>query len=90
MIVHNIKGITSPLAAESNFGRKIELNNEVKAWKSQNEVKTGYLSCKRRSWKVALREFKKLYNVKEFFIACPDQTANWSDDSITISYTTKD
>jgi len=85
MIVHNIKNVTPASLADAVFGRKLELMQEIKPWKEK--ASQGWLDCRHKTWKIALREFKKLNNVKEYFIQCPDQTAKYPDDSIRIYYT---
>ena len=95
-ISHNIKSIPldGPLMINSNLGRKLEAMKAVKPWMETANI--GYLDTKgknggtNRKVETAINRFKKLYNVKEYWIQYPDQSPNWSDDSLKIFYTTKD
>jgi hypothetical protein len=95
-IAHNIKSIPldSPLLINSSMGRKIDACRSVLTWKET--AKIGYLDTKgknggtNRKVETAINRFKKLYNVKEYWVQYPDQGPNWSDDSVKIYYTTKD
>jgi hypothetical protein len=85
MIKHNIKSITADKKLNESLSAMIAVQAPLKTWLAT--AKTGYVDCKRRSLASGLSEFKKLYNVKEFYMQYPEQNNNWKDDSIEIKYT---
>jgi len=89
MIKHNIKSISLPSDKEvnRNFSATIEFNGGIKEW--VKAAKKGIVFCKGRTLASGLREFKKLNNVKEFYMQYKNQTANYKDDVLDIHYTTK-
>ena len=58
-------GITDTQLAGLPFGRQIEYRKKIEAWKF--DAIMGYVSQKRTSYTKAIREFVKLYNVKEYY-----------------------
>jgi len=49
------------------FGRKIDTMHALKAWKQSGETRSAWISQKRRSLAAALREFRDLYQAKEYY-----------------------
>lgn len=90
MINHNIKSLpTAKVMNGNNLSIVIEAEPLLKAWLVSPDTKTGWLGCKRRSVASALKEFKSLYDVTEFFMKYQEQTEFWSDDSLEIHYRQK-
>jgi hypothetical protein len=85
-IDHNIKSIKidSPLLINANFGRKIDAMKAVQPWLDDPRTKKTWLATKRTKVITAINRFKK--TCKEYWIQYPEQTANWSDDSVQIYY----
>lgn len=87
MLRHNIK--TLPKASEilrmkeHNFGRYIDVSKDISDWMEQPNIKKTYVSKKRQTVANALKEFKELYNVKEFYASFGKY-----DDSFEVLYTT--
>lgn len=89
MIKHNIKTIMSDKQLNSGLGKVITASPAIKAWKEDKTTKTGHVDCKRRSLTTGLSEFKKLYDVSEFFMLYRPETQFFKDDSVEIFYRQK-
>lgn len=89
MLRHNIASL--PKAAEllkmqeNHFGRYIDESKKIKAWKAQPGIKKTRISQKRSTLAKAIKEFKDLYDVNEFYASFGK-----NDDSFEVFYTTKD
>lgn len=65
------------------FGRQIEFFKKIEEFK--NGAKKNHFDQKGKTFAAGLREFCKLYEVKEFY--CIDRNGqNWKDDSTEIWY----
>ncbi len=73
-----------------NFGTMVSANEKVKEWLAHPDTKKGWIGCKRRSIASALKEFRELNDVSEFYISYPRQDENWKDDSLEIFYRVKE
>lgn len=89
MIKHNIKTLPSDKLMNQSLSVKIESQAKLKEWLADPLTKKNHIDCKGRAMTKGLSEFKKLYDVKEYFIVCQPQTAHYKDDSIEISYRAK-
>lgn len=68
------------------FGRQMEHHNKLKEFKER--AKKGYVVQKRKTHKQAIKEFKELYNVDEFYYL-NTESIGYRDDSFEIWYTEK-
>ncbi|WP_138437930.1 hypothetical protein [Marinobacter shengliensis] len=83
VIKTNVKGL-KPLCNDNlPFGRKIDIFRALKEWRQDPQTKSAWLSQKRKSFATALREFKDLYDAKEYFAEFGK-----NDDSFQIFYRT--
>ena len=89
MIKHNIKSILSDKQLNGSLGNVISASPAIKAWKSDPATLKGHVDCKCRSFKVGLSEFKKTYDVSEFFMLYRQGTQFFKDDSVEIFYRQK-
>jgi hypothetical protein len=78
-------GISSAEFNKLSFGRQIEYFNLIEKFKQSPETKKVWFSQKRISNSKALKEFKKLYQPKEFYYSTHD-SQNHKDDSFEIFY----
>jgi len=69
-----------------NLGTMVDANAKIKEWKEHPDTKKGWIGCKRRSIASALKEFRELNDVSEFFMSYPRQDENRKDDSLEIFY----
>jgi hypothetical protein len=90
MINHNIKSLPPAKKLMESLQTHIDSQVAIKAWLNDPRTKKGDVNCKRRSLARGLAEFKKLYDVSEFWMSYPAQTDNWKDDSIEIHYRKKE
>lgn len=65
------------------FGQQVNYLREIQKWKET--AKTIHVSQKHRSTFKAIREFKELYQPKEYFYI-DRETHNYRDDSIELYY----
>lgn len=70
----------------NHFVLVTSFSSTIGLWCNDPQTKKGHLDCKGRSVTAALKEFKDLYQVKEFFVTYHPQTKFWKDDSIEIFY----
>lgn len=89
MIKHNIKTIMTDKQLNGSLSNVIAASPAIKAWKVDPATKIGHVDCKRRSFATGLNEFKKLYDVSEFFILYRQETKFFKDDSVEIFYRQK-
>lgn len=76
-------GITDKQYSAMPFGRQIEYRREIEAWKAG--AKVVHISQKRRTSAAAMKEFRGLYQPKEYFTTFSDQP-NYRDDSFVVFY----
>lgn len=86
--VFKINSIPKHVSASFNgmsFGQQIEYFKKFKEFQNRNDVKTTHFDQKRKTFEKGLKEFRKLYNVTEFY--CINRNnADWKDDSTEIWY----
>lgn len=66
------------------FGQKVPIFRKLKEWKMNRLTRSAWVSQKRRSLASALKEFKDLYEVDEFFA-----DVGKNDDSFQVFYRKK-
>ena len=67
-----------------SFGRRLDYRKPLEDF--MNRSKIGHLATKHKSVAKALKEFKDLYNVREYYFI-DRQSKFYHDDSIEIHYT---
>jgi len=87
-VLHNIKGFT-PAKSMSYDGIHMDEWKKIEEWKKHPDTKSAWISQKRRSLSSALKEFRELNNVSEFFMRFQNQTANFKDDVLEVFYRVK-
>lgn len=87
IINFNIKnfGITDIEFNKLPFGRQIEYFRKLEEFKSSPETKKTWVSQKRKTTSKAIKEFKQLYQPKEFYLVV-NNSENYRDDSFEIFY----
>lgn len=70
--------------SDSGFGRRIEVSRKLEEWKADPRTRSTHISQKQKSVAQAIREFKDLYEVEEFFAAFGK-----NDDSFEVFYRKK-
>lgn len=87
-IVHNLPSIPRDAKVyfnmSSGFTKQLEIRKQVKAFCEQPGIKTVWLSRKRISTTKAMKEFKDLYDPKNFYSMFGE-----GDDSFEMFYTEK-
>lgn len=92
IIRHNLKQIPKARELEqmanndSCFGRYMSIIKEIEAWKNSAGVKVVTISVKRRTHAAAIKEFRDLYQPKNYFVRW-NQGTLYRDDSIDVYYT---
>jgi len=87
-VLHNVKGFTR--AKDMSFdGIHMDEWKKVDEWKKHPDTKSTWISQKRRSLSKALKEFRDLNDVTEFFMKFPNQTEFYRDDVLEIFYRQK-
>lgn len=94
VIKHNVKGFpkaddilawNGPIQhPRSNLGRLMDFEKKLKAWKEDPATKSTYVSQKGTTVAKALKEFRDLYTVKEYFAKFGKY-----DDSFVVFYREK-
>jgi len=69
VIKTNIKQFKILADKKVPFGRKIDVERDLKSWKENPETKRTWVSQKRKSVGKALKEVRDLYGAKEYFAA---------------------
>ncbi|WP_196160842.1 hypothetical protein [Reinekea sp. G2M2-21] len=70
-----------------HMGHIMDLSKKLKAFKSQHMIKRMHISQKRKSLASALKDFKDLYSVDEYFLTTRVGD-HYRDDSVEVFYTT--
>lgn len=82
---YNLKKLPKPVElAGMSFGRQIEHLRAIREFCAT--AKSGWVSQKRKASAIAIREFCKLNDVKEFYCEFYDDSQYW-DDTFEIFYT---
>ena len=70
------------------FGRQIDHLKKIREWLAQPNLKKAWLSQKRQSFAAAMREFKDLYQPKEWYTRTKPKgmSPNYYDDGIEVFY----
>jgi hypothetical protein len=79
-------GITAIQFNQLSFGRQIEFIRKIEEFLARPGVKKGYIDQKRKTFEAGLKNFLKLYEVKEYYTVNRNGP-NWKDDSTEIWYT---
>lgn len=86
---HNIKSLPKAKDMTNTFSLVLENQNKMKEWLNDPLTMKAHISTKRRSIASALKEFRELNNVEEYFMSYPRQDENWKDDSLEVFYRVK-
>lgn len=88
VIVHNLPDIPRHAAdyfnVSTGYSKQLEIRKLVKAFCEQPNIKTVWLSRKRKSTAAALKKFKALYEPKRFYSMFEE-----NDDSFEMFYMPK-
>lgn len=80
--IKELKGLEDQ--SDSGFGRRIPLFRKLEEWKKDPRTRSTHVSQKRQSLAKALKEFRELYDVSEFYA---DFGKN--DDTFKVFFRTK-
>ena len=86
-IKHNVKSLPKADRLMQSLGAQIDARHALGEWKSK--AKVAHVSVKRKSIANALKVFKDLNDVDEFYTSYRTPNANYRDDTIEVYYTTK-
>lgn len=83
---HNIKSLPKAKDMTNDFSLVAANQGNMKEWLSNPLTMKAHISTKRRSLAAALKEFRELNNVGEYFMSYRRQDENWKDDSLEIHF----
>jgi hypothetical protein len=83
---HNVKSLPKAKDMTYTFALVVENQSKMKEWLNDPLTMKAHINVKRRSIASALKEFRALNNVGEYFMSYRRQDENWKDDALEISY----
>ncbi|WP_372997482.1 hypothetical protein [Marinobacter sp.] len=83
MVKTNVKDFKILTKNRVPLGHQMDAMRALKTWKEDEKTRKAWISQKRKSFTAALREFRDLYEAKEYYMAFGKH-----DDSIEVFYRT--